>query len=73
MLAREARGNRYRLVGIGISDLTDARADALDLADPRSLKRAKAERASDKARGRFGDSAVTTGRGARIRKERERD
>jgi DNA polymerase-4 len=73
MLAREARGNRYRLVGIGISDLTDARADALDLADPRSLKRAKAERASDKARERFGDSAVTTGRGARIQKERERE
>jgi DNA polymerase-4 len=73
MLHREARGARYRLVGIGISELTDARADALDLADPRSLKRAKAERASDKARERFGEEAVTTGRGARIRKEREGD
>jgi DNA polymerase IV len=68
MLAREARGKRYRLVGIGISELSDARADALDLGDPKALKRAKAERASDKARGRFGDEAVTTGRGARIRK-----
>jgi DNA polymerase-4 len=73
MLHREARGMRCRLVGIGISELTDARADALDLADPRSLKRAKAERASDKARERFGDEAVTTGRGARIKKEHAGD
>ncbi|MDP3736830.1 MAG: DNA polymerase IV [Hyphomonadaceae bacterium] len=73
MLAREARGGRYRLLGIGISELVDARADAADLADPKALKRARAERASDKARDRFGDDAVTTGRGARIRKEREKD
>jgi DNA polymerase-4 len=73
MLAREANGGRYRLLGIGVSELVDARADAADLADPKALKRAKAERASDKARGRFGDEAVMTGRGARIRKEREKD
>ena len=71
MLSREARGGRYRLLGIGISDLVDARPDAMDLADPSALKRAKAERASDKARSRFGDDAVTTGRGVRIRKERD--
>ncbi len=41
MLAREATGMRYRLLGIGISELVDARKDALDLADPKSLKRAK--------------------------------
>jgi len=73
MLARETNGGRYRLLGIGISELVDARADAADLADPKALKRAKAERASDKARDRFGDDAVMTGRGARIRKEREKD
>jgi DNA polymerase-4 len=73
MLARETLGMRYRLLGIGISELVDARADALDLADPASLKRAKAERASDKAREKFGDDAVMTGRGARIRREREKD
>jgi DNA polymerase IV len=73
MLAREPNGTRYRLLGIGISELVDARADAMDLADPKALKRAKAERASDKARGRFGDDAVTTGRGVRIRREREKD
>lgn len=70
MLRKEAHGQRYRLVGVGISELADARPDALDLADPGSLKRAKAERAADKARGRFGDEAVTTGRGARIRNQR---
>jgi DNA polymerase-4 len=73
MLAREARGMRYRLLGVGISDLVDARADAIDLADPQSLKRAKAERASDRAREKFGDDAVMTGRGARIQKAREKN
>jgi DNA polymerase IV len=70
MLARETKGDRYRLLGVAISDLVDAKADAMDLADPRSLKRAKAERASDKARDKFGDDAVMTGRGARITRER---
>jgi DNA polymerase IV len=73
LLQKEAHGLRYRLVGVGISELADARPDALDLADPGSLKRAKAERAADKARGRFGEDAVTTGRGARIRKAREQE
>ena len=73
MLAREAAGQRYRLLGVGISELADARADALDLADPKSLKRAKAERASDKAREKFGDGAVMTGRGARIEHGRRKE
>jgi DNA polymerase-4 len=73
MLAREAAGQRYRLLGVGISELVDARADALDLADPQSLKRAKAERAADKAREKFGDAAVMTGRGARIEHGRKKD
>jgi DNA polymerase-4 len=73
MLAREALGQRYRLLGVGISELVDAKADAMDLADPKALKRAKAERASDKARDKFGDDAVMTGRGVRIQKAREKD
>ena len=73
MLAREALGTRYRLLGVGISELVDAKADALDLADPKALKRAKAERASDKAREKFGDDAVMTGRGARIQNAREKE
>jgi len=72
MLARETLGQRYRLLGVGISDLVDAKADAMDLADPKALKRAKAERASDKAREKFGDGAVMTGRGARIELTRKK-
>jgi DNA polymerase-4 len=73
MLARETKGMRYRLLGVGISDLVEAKGDAIDLADPRSLKRAKAERASDKARDKFGDEAVMTGRGVRIHNTREKN
>jgi DNA polymerase-4 len=73
MLAREALGQHYRLLGVGISDLADAKADAMDLADPKALKRARAERASDKARDKFGDDAVTTGRGVRIQGTREKE
>ncbi len=71
LLAREPAGPRYRLVGVGLLDLADASGDAMDLGDPHSLKRASAERAADAARARFGDDAVTTGRGARIRKAKE--
>ncbi len=73
MLAREATGARYRLIGVGISELVEAKADALDLADPASLKRARAERAADKAREKFGDGAVTTGRGHRADLSRKRE
>lgn len=73
MLSREAVGQRYRLLGVGISELVDAKTDGLDLADPKSLKRAKAERASDKARKRFGDNAVMTGRGVRLALTRRKD
>lgn len=73
MLARETMGQRYRLLGVGISELVDAKADAMDLADPKALKRAKAERASDKARDKFGDNAVMTGRGVRIQRAREKE
>jgi DNA polymerase-4 len=73
MLARETMGQRYRLLGVSISELVDAKADAMDLADPKALKRAKAERASDKARDKFGDNAVMTGRGVRIQRAREKE
>jgi DNA polymerase-4 len=66
LLAREAHGPRYRLIGVGLSDLSEAGADAADLADladPAALKRAHAERAADRARSRFGPGVVTTGRG----------
>jgi len=62
LLAREADGTRYRLLGIGISDFEDpARADPADLVDPLAGRRAAAEAAMDAIRGRFGREAVETG------------
>ena len=62
MLAREIDGTRYRLLGIGVSDLSDdTRADPPDLVDPQAAKRAKAEGAMDALRGKFGRDAVETG------------
>lgn len=74
LLAREANGrDRFRLIGIGLTNLHDHRADSTDLLDPRIAKRAGAERASDAARAKFGKDAVVTGRAARIAKAREND
>ncbi|GFE64909.1 DNA polymerase IV [Litoreibacter roseus] len=57
----------YRLLGVGISDLTDEDdADrAPDLLDPDAEKRSEAERATDKIRARFGKDAITKGRALR--------
>lgn len=62
MLKREADGTRYRLLGIGVSDLTDtAKADPPDLIDTLSHRRALAEGAVDRLREKFGGRAVETG------------
>jgi DNA polymerase-4 len=62
MLKREADGTRYRLIGIGVSDLTDtAKADPPDLVDKLSHRRALAEGAVDRLREKFGGKAVETG------------
>ena len=60
-------GGRYRLLGVGISDLVDAReADREgDLLDPDAGKRAAAERATDAIRARFGADAILKGRALR--------
>lgn len=57
----------YRLLGVGISDLTGlAEADLTgDLLDPDAGKRAEAERAADKIRAKFGDDAIIKGRALR--------
>ncbi|MGB3500923.1 MAG: DNA polymerase IV [Mesorhizobium sp.] len=62
MLDKETDGTRYRLIGIGVSDLTDdGKADPPDLVDTQAAKRAKAEVAIDALRGKFGREAVETG------------
>ncbi|WP_265518478.1 DNA polymerase IV [Nitratireductor luteus] len=62
MLMRELDGTRFRLLGVGVSDLTDAaKADPPDLVDTLSHKRALAEGAIDSLREKFGREAVETG------------
>ena len=62
MMAKELDGTRFRLIGIGVSSLrSDETADPQDLIDEKATRRAKAERAMDSVRGKFGKSAVETG------------
>jgi DNA polymerase-4 len=62
-LKREANGTRFRLLGVGITNLAPAiGADPASLIDPAGDKRAAAERAMDKIRAKFGGQAVNTGR-----------
>lgn len=62
MLEREMDGTRFRLLGIGVSDLqSDETADPGDLVDEGAGKRAAVERAMDKVRGKFGGDAVELG------------
>ena len=57
----------YRLIGVGISDLVEqAHCDlSHDLLDPDAERRAKAERAADAIRARFGTGAIIKGRSLR--------
>ena len=74
LLAKEVGGRvKFRLIGVGLSGLSPFHSDGTDLIDPKVAKRAAAERASDKARAKFGRDAVITGRAARMAKEREKD
>jgi len=57
----------YRLIGVGLADLVSAdQADLSgDLLDPKAGQRAKAERATDEIRKRFGSDAILKGRAMR--------
>ncbi|NRG19177.1 DNA polymerase IV [Rhizobiales bacterium] len=62
LLRPETNGQRYRLIGIGVSELGDATlADPTDLVDADAGRRAQAERAIDVLRSKFGDSSVELG------------
>ena len=63
LLAREATGTAFRLIGIGASPLCPiADADLGDLADTDTPRRAAAQAAVDRLRSRYGEAAVTQGR-----------
>lgn len=62
LLKPEMDGTKFRLLGIGVSDLSDDdRADPVDLVDAAATKRALAEGAMDKLKAKFGKAAVETG------------
>lgn len=62
LLEKETDGTKFRLIGIGVTDLCDpARADPPDLVDASAGRRAAAEAAMDKLREKFGKGTVETG------------
>lgn len=66
LLAKEATGTEFRLIGIGAAPLvSSSEADQGDLADRITPKRAAAQAAIDTLRIRFGDGAVARGRSLR--------
>jgi len=65
MLAGECDGTAFRLIGIGLSDLSPAEEIEADLLDPDARKRAAAERAIDTVRNKLGRDAIAKGRNLR--------
>ena len=62
LLEKETGVDAFRLIGIGVSDLTDpVRADPPDLVDEQATRRAMAEGAMDLLRSKFGNKAIETG------------
>ena len=67
LLRRECTGARYRLIGIGASDLTGPEdADHGDLADVATPRLKAMEGALDALRARFGDAAIGKGLNLRL-------
>lgn len=66
LLETEADGRAFRLIGVGVSQLSDARqADPRDLAEPDFEQRRKVETAIDTVRAKLGETAISKGRGLR--------
>ena len=62
MMIRELDGSRYRLIGVGLSNIqSEAFADPHDLVDIEGEKRAKVEKAIDQVRHKFGGKSVELG------------
>jgi DNA polymerase IV len=67
LMAAVTESGPWRLIGVGLSDITpDGAADLTrDLLDPGAASRAGAERAADAIRARFGKNAIVKGRSLR--------
>ena len=62
LLAHETDGTRFRLIGIGVSEIAEAeKADPTDLLDLTGRRNAAAEHAVDRLRAKFGRAAVVRG------------
>jgi DNA polymerase-4 len=73
MLAAETGAVAYRLIGVGLSELTDPDdADRGDLIDTAPRRLAALERAEDRLRARFGSAALVTGRSLSTKPRAER-
>jgi len=62
MLAIEARGRPWRLIGVGISEIVSADSAGGDLFDNGESRALSGEKAVDALRGRFGAEAIIMGR-----------
>jgi DNA polymerase-4 len=66
LLAREADGTAFRLIGLGAQPLAPIEAaDRGDLADPDAPRRAARHKAIEALRRRFGEDSVKRGRSLR--------
>jgi DNA polymerase-4 len=64
LLRREAKGTAFRLIGVGLTGLVEARPEQeTETLDGHTAMRAKAELAVDKIRDKFGRAAVARGIG----------
>jgi DNA polymerase IV len=61
LLIKEATGTRFRLIGVGISHLTETPSGEEQTLDSREAAQSKAERAVDSLRKKFGKDAVERG------------
>jgi len=65
MLALEARGQAWRLIGVGISDIVESAVASGDFFDDGESRALSEEKAIDALRGRFGAEAIIMGRSLR--------
>ena len=72
LLATEADGRAFRLIGVGVQDLVEAQAGGEDLFGGDERRALRGETAVDALRARFGAAAVMSGRALKPRAARGR-